>query len=326
MVTAARIAARAAPIALALLFIATLANAQTYPNRPITLVMPVAAGGPNDTAGRVVAQRLSQILGQSIVIENRAGAGGTIANAAVARAAPDGYTLLFATAGTYVQSAALYKNLSYDIDRDFIAISQMLVQPLVMSTSLGSPPNLKDFVAYAKANPGKMNYGSAGHATSGHLTGLLFSKVAGINAVHVPFRAASAVSTALMQNDVQYFFDTAFTAKPHVDAGRLRVLGVAGDRRSNAMPDVPTFIEAGYAGFTAQTWAGIVVPTGTPREIVERLAAASTETVAAKEVQAAFAKFDTRAVGNSPAEFTALIAEELKKWKAIAAEFNITVD
>ncbi len=264
--------ARAASIALALLFTATLANAQTYPNRPITLIMPVAAGGPNDTAGRVVAQRLSQILGQSIVIENRAGAGGTIANAAVARAAADGYTLLFATAGTYVQSAALYKNLSYDINRDFIAVSQMLVQPLVMSTSLGAPANLKDFVAYAKANPGKMNYGSAGHATSGHLTGLLFSKVAGINAVHVPFRAASAVSTAMMQNEVQYFFDTAFTAKPHVDAGRLRVLGVAGDRRSNALPDVPTFIEAGYPGFTAQTWAGIVVPTGTPREIVERLA------------------------------------------------------
>ena len=318
--------ARAASIALALLFTATLANAQTYPNRPITLIMPVAAGGPNDTAGRVVAQRLSQILGQSIVIENRAGAGGTIANAAVARAAADGYTLLFATAGTYVQSAALYKNLSYDINRDFVAVSQMLVQPLVMSTSLGAPANLKDFVAYAKANPGKMNYGSAGHATSGHLTGLLFSKVAGIDAVHVPFRAASAVSTALMQNEVQYFFDTAFTAKPHVDAGRLRVLGVAGDRRSNALPDVPTFIEAGYPGFTAQTWAGIVVPTGTPREIVERLAAASKETVTAKEVQASFAKFDTRAVGNSPAEFAALIAEEFKKWKALAAEFNITVE
>jgi tripartite-type tricarboxylate transporter receptor subunit TctC len=318
--------ARAASIALAFLFTATLANAQTYPNRPITLIMPVAAGGPNDTAGRVVAQRLSQILGQSIVIENRAGAGGTIANAAVARAAADGYTLLFATAGTYVQSAALYKNLSYDINRDFVAVSQMLVQPLVMSTSLGAPANLKDFVAYAKANPGKMNYGSAGHATSGHLTGLLFSKVAGIEAVHVPFRAASAVSTALMQNEVQYFFDTAFTAKPHVDAGRLRVLGVAGDRRSNALPDVPTFIEAGYPGFTAQTWAGIVAPTGTPREIVERLAAASKETVAAKEVQASFAKFDTRAVGNSPAEFAALIAEELKKWKALAAEFNITVE
>ena len=317
---------RAASLAMAVLLTATIANAQTYPNRPITLVMPVAAGGPNDTAGRVVAQRLSQILGQSIVIENRAGAGGTIANAAAARAAPDGYTLLFATAGTYVQSAALYKNLSYDIDRDFIAVSQVLVQPLVMSTSLGTPANLKDFVAYGNANPGKLNYGSAGHATSGHLTGLLFSKVAGIDAVHVPFRAASAVSTALMQNEVQYFFDTAFTAKPHVDAGRLRVLGVAGDRRSNALPDVPTFSEAGYPGFTAQTWAGIVVPAGTPRAIVDRLHAASKETVAAKEVQAAFAKFDTRAVGNSPAEFSALIAEEFKKWKNLAAEFNITVE
>jgi tripartite-type tricarboxylate transporter receptor subunit TctC len=319
-------AARAASLTLSLVCAATFASAQTYPNRPITLVMPVAAGGPNDTAGRVVAQRLSAILGQTIVIENRAGAGGTIANAAVARAAPDGYTLLFATAGTYVQSAALYKNLSYDIGRDFIAVSQSLVQPLVMSTSPGSPANLKDFVANAKANPGKINYGSAGHATSGHLTGLLFSKVAGIDAVHVPFRAASAVSTALMQNEVQFFFDTAFTAKPHAEAGRLRVLGVAGDRRSNALPDVPTFIEAGYPGFTAQTWAGIVVPAGTPPEVVARLHAASKDAVAAKEVQEAFLRFDTRAVGSSPAEFAALIAEELKKWRTIAAEFKITVD
>ncbi len=310
----------------ALSLTASHANAQTYPSRPITLVMPVAAGGPNDTAGRVVAQRLGTILGQSIVIENRAGAGGTIANAAVARAAPDGYTLLFATAGTYVQSAAIYKKLSYDIERDFIPVSQTLVQPLAMSTSLGVPDNLKDFVAYGKANPGKLNYGSAGHATSGHLTGLLFSKVAGLNAVHVPFRAASAVSTAMMQNEVQYFFDTVFTSKPHVDAGRLRVLGIAGDRRSNALPNVPTFIEAGYPGFTAQTWAGIVVPAGTPRAIVERLHAASKDAALDKDVLATFARFDTRAVGSSPAEFAAVIAEELKKWRAIVAEFSITVD
>jgi tripartite-type tricarboxylate transporter receptor subunit TctC len=326
-VTTTNIAARAAAaLALAVLLRAPVAHAQSYPNRPITLVMPVAAGGPNDTAGRVVAQRLSAILGQSIVIENRAGAGGTIANAAVARAAPDGYTLLFATAGTYVQSAVLYRNLSYDIARDFVPVSQVLVQPLVMSASLATPDNLKDFVAEAKANPGKMNYGSAGHATSGHLTGLLFSKVAGINTVHVPFRAASAVSTALMQNQVQFFFDTAFTAKPHVDAGRLRVLGVAGDRHSNALPDVPTFIEVGYPGFTAQTWAGIVVPAGTPREVVERLHAASKDAVASKDVQVAFARFDTRAVGSAPAEFAALISQEFAKWKALAAEFNITVD
>ena len=274
----------------------------------------------------MVAQRLSQILGQSIVIENRAGAGGTIANTAAARAAPDGYTLLFATAGTYVQSAALYKNLSYDIERDFIAVSQMLVQPLVMSTSLGSPPNLKDFVAYAKANPGKMNYGSAGHATSGHLTGLLFSKVAGINAVHVPFRAASAVSTAMMQNEVQYFFDTAFTASrmstpagcacwasPATGAAtRCRTCRPSSRRAMRASPRRPGPASWCLPARHARSWNGSQRHRR-KRSRPRRCRPPSRNSTPARS-----------AIRRRSSQ--ALIAEELKKWKAIAAEFNITVD
>jgi tripartite-type tricarboxylate transporter receptor subunit TctC len=320
------------PIEVALAAVAALAlhaasaGAQAYPNKPVRLIMPVAPGGPSDTAGRVISQKLSAVLGQTIVVDNRAGAGGTIATDYAARAAPDGYTLLFATAGTFVTSSLLYRNLSYDIEKNFAAVSQVSVQPLVMVVSVSLPANsIKEFIALAKSNPGKMNFSSAGNATSGHLGGLVFNKLAGIAVVHVPYKGAGPALTAVMQGEAQYLFDTALTSKPHVDSGRIKALGVAGERRSTALPDVQTFEEAGFPGFTAQTWAGVVVPAGTPRSIVERLHAAVRETVASREVQDTFARFDTRAVGNSPAEFAALISSERKKWRATVAEFNITV-
>jgi tripartite-type tricarboxylate transporter receptor subunit TctC len=185
--------------------------------------------------------------------------------------------------------------------------------------------SIKEFVAHAKSNPGRMNFSSAGNATSGHLGALIFNKLAGIAAVHVPYKGAGPALTGVIQGETQYLFDTALTSKPHIDAGRIKALGVAGERRSTALPEVQTFEEAGFPGFTAQTWAGVVLPAGTPRPIVERLHAAVRETVASREVQDTFARFDTRAVGNSPAEFAALIASERKKWRATVAEFNITL-
>ncbi len=320
------------PIEVALVIIAALvlhagpAGAQAYPHKPIRLIMPVAPGGPSDTAGRVMSQKLSAVLGQTIVVDNRAGAGGTIATEHAARAAPDGYTLLFATAGTFVTSSLLYRNLAYDIEKNFAAVSQVSVQPLVMVVSVSLPANsIREFIAQAKSSPGKMNFSSAGNATSGHLGALVFNKLAGISAVHVPYKGAGPALTAVMQGEAQYLFDTALTSKPHVDAGRIKALGIAGERRSTALPDVQTFGEAGFAGFIAQTWAGVVVPAGTPRPIVERLHAAVRETVASREVQETFARFDTRTVGNTPAEFAALIASERRKWRATVAEFNITM-
>lgn len=302
------------------------AGAQAYPSKPVRLIMPVAPGGPSDTAGRVMSQTLSTVLGQTIVVDNRPGAGGTIATGHAARAAADGYTMLFATAGTFVTSSVLYKNLGYDIEQDFIAVSQVSVQPLVMVVSPSLAANsIKDFVALAKASPGKMNFSSAGNATSGHLGALVFNQRAGIVAVHVPYKGAGPALTGVIQGEVQYLFDTALTSKPHIDAGRLKALGVAGERRSTALPDVQTFEEAGFPGFTAQTWAGVVVPAGTPSAIVKRLHAAVKETVSSKEVQDTFARYDTRAVGNTPAEFAKLIASERARWKTTIAEFNITL-
>ena len=301
-------------------------SGRAYPTKPVRLIMPVAPGGPSDTAGRVMSQKLSAVLGQTIVVDNRPGAGGTIATEHASRAASDGYTLLFATAGTFVTSSVLYQNLGYDIEKDFAAVSQVSVQPLVMVVSPSLPANsIKDFVALAKASPGKMNFSSAGNATSGHLGALVFNKLAGISAVHVPYKGAGPALIGVVQGEVQYLFDTALTSKPHIDAGRLKALGVAGERRSTALPDVQTFEEAGFRGFTAQTWAGVVVPAGTPPAIIKRLHAAVRETVNSREVQDTFARFDTRAVGNTPAEFAALISSERKKWKATIAEFNISL-
>jgi len=310
--------------AAAMTSIVAAASAQTYPIKPVRLILPVGPGGSSDTAGRVMAQKLSTVLGQTIVIDNRAGAGGTIGTEYAARAAPDGYTLLLATAGTFVTASLLHKNLSYDIVKDFAPVSQISVQPLVLVVHASVPANsIQEFVALAKASPGKLNFGSPGNATSAHLAGVLFNRVAGIETVHVPYKGAGAAQAGILTGEVQYEFSSPLASKPHFDARKLRPLAIAGDRRSTALPDVVTFEEAGFRGFTAQTWAGVVVPAGTPPAIITRLHAAIRETMASKEVQDTFAKFDTRVVGSTPAEFAAVIASERKTWSATFAKLNI---
>jgi tripartite-type tricarboxylate transporter receptor subunit TctC len=305
---------------------AQVGTAHAYPEKPIRLIMPVAPGGPSDTAGRVLSQTLGRVLGQTIVVDNRPGAGGTLATAQAARATPDGYTALFATAGTFVTSSILYRNLSYDIERDFAPVSQVSVQPLVLVVNPALPAkSIREFVVHAQANPGKLSFSSAGNATSGHLAALVFNKLANIEAVHVPYKGAGPALIGVMQGEVQYLFDTALTSKPHIDAARLKALAVAGERRSTALPEVQTFEEAGFKGFTAQTWAGIVVPRGTPATVIQRLHRAIAETLGSPEVQETFARFDTRTVGNAPAEFAALIAAERKRWRATITEFNVTL-
>jgi tripartite-type tricarboxylate transporter receptor subunit TctC len=312
--------------ALAVACFTSIAGAQTYPAKPVRLIMPVAPGGPTDTAGRVMSQKLSTVLGQTIVIDNRPGAGGTIATEYAARAAPDGYTLLLASAGTFVTASILYKQLTYDIVKDFAPVTQISVQPLVMVVNPSLPAStVQEFVALAKAEPGKLNYGSAGNATSGHLAGVLFNRVAGIVTVHVPYKGAAAALTGVLQGEVQYQFSSALTSKPHLETRKLKALAVAGDRRSTALPDVLTFEEAGFRGFTAQTWAGVVVPAGTAASIVSRLNSAIREAMASKEVQDTFARFDTRVVSSTPAEFAAVIASERKTWAATLAKLNISL-
>ena len=309
-------------IAVVQLFPAVAAG-QTYPSRPIRLIAPVAPGGPTDMSARVLAQKIGPSLGQTVVVDNRAGAGGTIATEYAARAVPDGYTLLFASAGTFVTASILNRNVPYNIEKDFTAVSQVSVQPLMLVIHPSVPATtLNEFLAYARARPGKLNYSSAGNATTGHLAVAVFNRLAKIDAVHVPYKGAAAGSTAVVAGEVQYEMGSTVTAKGHVEAGRVRAIAFAGEKRSFQLPDVPTFEEAGMR-YTAQTWAGVVVPAGTPAPIVKRLAAAVHEAMASKDVQEQFAKTDTRAVVSTPAEFAAMISRERKHWSEVFEKLNI---
>ena len=313
----------AAAVAVAIGSLPAGAAAQTYPVRPVRLIAPVAPGGPTDLAARVLAQKIAPSLGQTVVVDNRAGAGGTIATEAAARAAPDGYTLLFASAGTFVTASILNKNLTYNIERDFTAVSQVSVQPLLLVVHPSVPAStLKEFIAYARARPGKLNYSSGGNATTGHLAVAVFNRLANIDAVHVPYKGAAAGSTALVSGEVQYEFGSTVTSKGHVETGKLKAIAFAGEKRSLQLPDVPTFEEAGMR-YTAQTWAGVVVPAGTPAAVVNRLAAVIHEAMASKDVQEQFAKTDTRAVVSTPQEFGAMISRERKHWSEVFDKLNI---
>jgi tripartite-type tricarboxylate transporter receptor subunit TctC len=297
--------------------------AQTYPSRPIRLIAPVAPGGPTDLAARVLAQTIGPVLGQTVVVDNRAGAGGVIATEAAARAAPDGYTLLFASAGTFVTASILNKKLPYNIERDFTAVSQVSVQPLLLVTHPSVPANtLNEFITYARARPGKLNYSSAGNATTGHLAVAVFNRLANIDAVHVPYKGAAAGSAAVVSGEVHYEFGSTVTAKGHIESGKLKAIAFAGEKRSLQLPDVPTFEEAGMR-YTAQTWAGVVVPAGTPASVVRRLADAIHQGMAARDVQEQFARTDTRAAVSTPAEFGAMIARERKHWSEVLDRLNI---
>jgi tripartite-type tricarboxylate transporter receptor subunit TctC len=299
------------------------ASAQSYPVRPIRLITPVAPGGPTDTAARALAQTMGPLLGQTVVVDNRAGAGGTIGTESAARAAPDGYTLLLASAGTFVTASLLNKNLAYNIEKDFAAVSQVSVQPLLLIANPSVPANsLKEFIAYAKGRPGKLNFSSAGNATSGHLAAVLFNRVAEIEGVHIAYKGAAPGMLAVVSNEVQYQFSSTVTAKGLVETGKLKAFAVAGDRRSSALPDVPTFEEAGMR-FTAQTWTGIVVPAGTPPSVVKRLVSAIHQAMASKEVHDQFTKTDTRVVVSTPLEFQALISRERKHWAEVIEKYNI---
>jgi tripartite-type tricarboxylate transporter receptor subunit TctC len=300
-------------------------SAQAYPNRPIRLITPVAPGGPTDTAARVLVQKLGPLLGQTVVVDNRGGAGGTIGTEFAARAQPDGYTLLLASAGTFVTASLLNKNITYNIEKDFAAVTQVSVQPLLFVVHPTVPSNsVKEFISYARTRPGKLNYSSAGNATSGHLAAVVFNRLAGIEAVHVAYKGAAPGLMGLVAGEVQYQFSSTVSAKGSVETGRLKALAVAGERRSLVLPNVPTFDEAGLR-YTAQTWTGIVLPAGTPPAIIKRLAGATHEAMASTEVQDQFAKTDTLAVVSTPAEFAALIARERRQWAEVIEKFKITL-
>src|SRR6266852_551009 len=304
-----------AAIALSSLFSAA---AQDYPTRPITLVVPYAAGGGNDAMARIVADRMSAALGQQIVIENRGGAGGSIATRQVARAEPDGYTLGLGGTGTLAIDPTLYPNVGYDPRKDFSPIGLIATSALVVLVHPALPAkNIPELIALAKREPGKLNYASAGAGSGIHLGTELFAYMAGIKLTHIPYKGSAPALTDLVGGHVAIYFSSLPPAIGLVKDGKVRALAVTGPTRSTIFPELPTVAEAGLPGYAAVLHYGIVAPAGTPRPIVDKLAAALKGAIASPDIQARIAADGAEVMGMSPEEYAADIDREETKWSEI---------
>ena len=310
---------------LALAFAMPFAHAQdAWPSKPVRMVVAYPPGGSTDYAARVLAQRLSAALGQQVTVENRAGAAGMVGATSVVRAEPDGYTIINAASPEVAISRITTKDLPFDSLKDLAPITLVGTVPFMLVTNPGVPANdLKELVAHAKANPGKLNFSSFGNNTSNHLVGELFKVTAGIDIVHVPYKGSGPSITDLIGGVVQLTFDTPTAVLGHVKAGKLKAIAVSMPTRSSNAPQVPTMSEAGMPGFVGGTWFGLLAPGKTPRPIIERLAAETTKILKSPEVAKQFAERDVEAGGGTPAEFTTFIRAEVDKWQSLAAKAGI---
>lgn len=293
------------------------ANAQSYPSRPVRVLVGFTPGGGVDINARLLAAKMSELLGQQFIVENKPGAGTNIANEAVAKSAPDGYTLLF-TSPAVVINMSLYTDPHYDALRDFAGVSifSESTNLLVVPDKLPAR-TVKDLVAMAKEKPGALNYASAGQGTTQHLAGELFKLRTGTNIVHVPYKGSSPAMTALLSGDVQLSFINPVAAGPHVKAGRLRALAVAGAKRTALFPDVPTMKEAGFPGVEVALWYGLLAPKATPRDVVKTLAGTVAKAARDEELRKRLAADGAEPVGNTPEEFDRELREDLAKYAEV---------
>ena len=297
-----------------------------YPERPIRLIVPFPAGGAVDHVARLVTARMAEDLGRPFVIENKAGAGGVIATDATAKAAPDGYTLLLTTPNHTI-NAALNPKLSYDTEKDLLPVSIVAEVPELLVSHPAAPfETFAGFVAYAKKNPGKLNYSSAGNGTLPHVTMELLLRRTGIEVAHIPYRGAAPAMTDLLAGQVQLKMDTYATANQHVAQGKLNALAFASRERSALMPNVPTVAEMGLPGYEGILWIGFVAPAATPRPVVEKLASAAQRAVRTPELAERLKRDGVEPVGGTPEAFGALIAKEIVQWRNLAQSARITLD
>lgn len=303
---------------------ASLAAAQTYPTRPIRMVVPNPPGGANDIVSRIVAQKLGAMLGQQLVVDNRGGAGGAIGAEIVAGAAPDGHTLLAATFATHTTIPHLQKKIAYDPLGGFAPIALFAVQYTMLSAHPGFPPStVKDLIAYAKAKPGAINYASAGPGSTSDFTGRMFARVADIQLTLVPYKGGGPAITALLAGEAHINFGPIPATAPHIRAGRLKAIATSGNTRSAAMPDVPTVAESGVPGFSASAWVGLMAPARTPRAIVERLAAASKEALGAGEVREPLIRAGAEPAYKAPQDFAKFVREEYDRYGKLVRELGL---
>jgi tripartite-type tricarboxylate transporter receptor subunit TctC len=304
------------------------AQSQAYPNRPIKVVVPFPAGGPTDGMARIISDRLGAVLGQTIVIENRGGgAGGSVGAKFVASSDPDGYTILITPGGSLTTGPALHSNIGYDPVKAFVPVAQLIETPLVMAVHEDLPvKTVAELVAYAKANPGKISWGSQGVGTAPHLLAEMFKLEAGVNVVTVPYRGTAPMLAAIVAGEIQLVADPMTTILPHVQSGKLRALAIAGATRSAKLPDVPTVIEAGFPKLQSPFWLGVVAPAGTPPDIVNKLNAAFRESLAPAETRARLDTLGAEIKIGTPADFGNMLAGELAQWTAVVKAANIKVE
>lgn len=306
---------------------ANTAWAQTrYPERPIRLIVSFAAGGPTDIFARLVAVRLEKELGQPIIVENKPGGGSNIGSEFVARAKPDGYTLLLGTIAN-TTNMALYKNLGYDTERDFVHITQIMSSPSILVVNNDIPAkNLAELIAYVQANPGKLSYASSGAGGLQHHAGELLKIRANLDMLHIPYKGAVPALTDVMGGNVAMGFKTASGVMPTILNGKVRAIAVAGRQRLAQLPELPTMIELGMVDFEVDSWNGLFAPTGTPPEIIARLAQATISILKSDEIAQKFATISAVPVGSTPEQFKAYVHQEIIKWGQVAKQAKVTID
>ena len=308
---------------------AAAAGAQTadYPTKPIRLVVPFPPGGATDLIARAVAQKLGETWGQSVVVDNRPGAGGNIGTELVARSAPDGYTLEMGTVGTHAINASLYAKLPYDHVKDFAPVILVAGVPNVLVVNPAVPvSSVQELIAYAKANPGKLNFASSGSGTSIHLSGELFKVMTGVQITHIPYKGSAPALQDLLGGQVQMMFDNLPPSLPQIKAGRLRALAVTSATRAPALPDVPTIAESGLPGFEASSWFGILAPAGTPPAIIAKINGEVAKWLTTPEGKEKLAAIGANAGGGSPDDFARHIQAETAKWAKVVKASGAKVD
>lgn len=308
--------------------VAAPAQAQTqWPTKPVTIVVPFAPGGGTDIGTRIVAQKLSQLWGQSVVVDNKGGAGGNVGLEIASRAKPDGYTLLTGNVGTQSINPTLYKKLNYNPDTAFVPVGQFAELPFVLAVTTALPvTNVKDLVSMAKAQPEKLTYASSGNGGSPHLSAETFKIATGTKILHVPYKGGGAAMTDLISGNVHMLFASVLEMSAHIKAGKLKALAITSKQRVSALPDVPTLQESGITGAESGSWLGLLAPAGTPAAIVDKISASLQQVVAMPDVQQQLLAQGAVTRGGSPAEFGELIATDRKKYARIIVDNQLTAD
>jgi tripartite-type tricarboxylate transporter receptor subunit TctC len=312
--------------ALATVLTSTGAWAQAWPNKPVTLIVPFPAGGTTDVLARALAEKLTQSLGQAVIVESKPGAGATLGADYVAKAKPDGYTLLVGAVHHAIASS-VYKKLPYDFQTDFAPITEIALVPNVLVVNANTPAkNLAELVALLKAQPGKHNYGSNGNGTAQHLIGTQFENMTGTNFSHIPYKGSGPLATDLLGGQITMSFDTVTPVLPHIKAGKLRALAVTTAKRSAALPDVPTLDEAGLKGFNIGTWFGVLAPAATPKDIVARLNTEMVKVIQSPEFRKRMDEIGAEAIGNSSEQMAAQIRSETDKFAKLVKDAKVTIE